>query len=114
MLPNLSQWELSVAQLIAPPVAVVIAAILFVYVRQLITCIAGASRFRSRGFRMFEYLEINDEPAVMVGQDIWSTNFLVGRLPSLKFLSVPNDRLKFLNIKRAVELPATNGGTHAE
>ena len=94
-MPNLADLESSLALWLAPPIALVLAAAIFQYVRRLTDNIAAASAFRSRGFRLFDTILYNGVEAVIVGQNVWSTYLGIHECPQHRYEVVPNDRLKF-------------------
>ena len=99
--------ELSVAYYLAPPIALVLAAVIFQYVRRLTENMAAASAFRSRGFQLFDTILFNEKEAVIVGQNVWSTYLMTSTCPRHVFEVVPNDRLKFQKIAKVpAKLPS--------
>lgn len=97
---NLADIEMSVTLWLVPPIALILAAAIFAYVRRLTDNIAAVTAFKSRGFRLFDTILFNDKEAVIAGQNIWSTYILFYECPRHPIEVVPNDRLKFQRIAK--------------
>ena len=108
-LGTLAEIEKSVAIFLAPPIAVIVSMAFGQYIWRLIQCIAGSRTFRSRGFRLFDKLTVDGDSVIFVGQDLWSTYFEICDCPVHRYLTTPNDRLRFLKI----EVPVNTKGVTA-
>ncbi len=97
---TLAEFELSVSQFLTPIIAIVVVLVVGIYIRGLANDIAEGLAFRRRGFRCFEPVEINDTRAIVISIGLRCTVFQMPNGTHIEYLSVPNSRLKFYDIKK--------------